>query len=54
MAKFRFVTVETTTYEHFVEAANEDEAWENFDSSSTGKEIDHDFELVEINEVEEV
>ena len=54
MAKFRVVTVETTTYEYFVEAANEDEIWEDFDPSEGGKEVDHDFDVVEVQEAEEV
>lgn len=51
MAKFKVVTVETTTYVHYIEAENEDAAWEEFDDSSEGEEVDHDYEITEVEEV---
>jgi len=52
MAKFRVVTTELTTYEHFVEAETEEQAIDKvFDNMSTGKEIAHDFQFEKVEEV---
>lgn len=56
MAKFKVVTTELTTYVHYVEVPDgeefpEDWIYENFDASSEGKEVDHDFDIDLVEEV---
>lgn len=55
MAKFKIVTTELTTYVHYIEVPDgeDPENWiyENFDASSKGEEVDHDFDIYSMEEV---
>lgn len=52
MAKFKVVTTELTTYVHYVEAENEDQAIDMvFDGGLQGEEIAHDFQIGKVEEV---
>ncbi len=52
MAKFKVVTTELTTYVHYVEAENEDQAIDMiFDGGLVGEEVSHDFQVESAEEV---
>lgn len=56
MAKFKVITSELTTYVHYVDVPEgvedpEEWVWENFDASTKGEEVDHDFEIDSMEEV---
>lgn len=53
MPRYKITTVETTTYVYYGEFKNKDDACETFEPEHGGKEIDHDFEVVMIEEIEE-
>jgi len=52
MAKFKVITTELTTYVHYVEAENEDQAIDMiFDGGLVGEEVSHDFQIESAEEV---
>jgi hypothetical protein len=56
MAKFKVVTTEMTTYVHYVEVPDGEEfpvdwVYDNFDESSEGEEVEHDFQIDRVEEV---
>ena len=56
MAKFKVITSEMTTYVHYVEVPDGEEfpvdwVYDNFDESSVGKEVAHDFQIDEVRAV---
>lgn len=53
MPRYKIITVETTTYAYYGEFKNRDDAYEQFEPEEGGKEIDHDFEIVMIEEIGE-
>lgn len=50
MPVFRVTTVETTTYVYYMEAENADAIVEECDYFVGGKEIHHEFEIIDITE----
>lgn len=52
MPRYRITTVETTTYAYWVDAPDVNTAYEEFDPDGSGKELDHEFEVINIEEVE--
>ena len=50
MPVFRVTTVETTTYVYYMEAENADAIVEDGDFFDGGKEIHHEFEIIDITE----
>ena len=52
MAKFKVVVTELTTYVHYVEAENDDQAIDMIiDNAFAGEEIAHDFQVESTEEV---
>ena len=50
MKQYQVVWVETTTYRAIVDAENEQAAWEKDIDFDCGKEIDHELDVISVEE----